>query len=208
LRGAAPVVSPPGRRSGWRGHRGGAKGSPARTAAGAGEATQRARPSAIVPEPSLRARCGFDRSLVLGMARTRAAGLSPSPPAVTLLLDPQFLVWLVLRSRRLARFPWLERHRPWGVSPVSLLEIQFLAENGRLSVRNPEFVDTVMNDARFTVDDVPSLTLARSALAIGWTRDPFDRLLVAHSLARRVPLCTTDRLIHEHHRLIAQELAQ
>jgi len=83
---------------------------------------------------------------------------------VTLLLDTHFLIWIVLGSKRLAEFPWLDRHRPWGVSPVSFLEIQFLAEVGRLSVRNPEFTNTVMEDTRFTVDDIPLATIVRHAL--------------------------------------------
>ena len=124
---------------------------------------------------------------------------------MTLLLDTHFLVWLVLGSKRLAKFPWLDRYRPWGVSPVSFLEIQFLAEIGRLSVRNPEFTNTVMDDTRFTVDDIPLATLIRPALKLDWTRDPFDRLLVAHSSARRVPFCTTDRSIRDHHRLLPAE---
>ena len=37
-------------------------------------------------------------------------------------------------------------------------------------------------------------------------RDPFDRLLVAHSEARRVPLCTLDRRIRAEHRLLVKEL--
>jgi PIN domain nuclease of toxin-antitoxin system len=134
-----------------------------------------------------------------------APGPSPGFGPVTLLLDTHFLIWLILGSRRLAEFPWVERHRPWGISPVSFLEIQFLAEIGRLSVRNPEFTKTVMEDPRFTVDDVPLATVVRHGLGLTWTRDPFDRMLVAHSLARRVALCTTDRDIRRHHRLIATE---
>jgi hypothetical protein len=64
----------------------------------------------------------------------------------------------------------LDRHRPWGVSPVSFLEIQFLAHVGRLSVRNPEFTNTVMEDTRFTVDDIPLATIVRHALPLDWTR--------------------------------------
>jgi PIN domain nuclease of toxin-antitoxin system len=124
---------------------------------------------------------------------------------VTLLLDTHFLIWLVLGSKRLTEFPWIERHRPWGVSPVSFLEIQLLAEIGRLSVRNPEFTSTVMDDPRFTVDDIPLVTVIRHGLGLDWTRDPFDRMLVAHSLARRTPLCTVDRSIRAHHRLLATE---
>jgi PIN domain nuclease of toxin-antitoxin system len=125
---------------------------------------------------------------------------------VTLLLDTHFLIWLVLGSKRLREFPWLERYRPWGVSLVSFLEIEFLAEIGRLSVRNPDFTDTVMDDTRFMVDDVPIAALVRHALRLSWTRDPFDRLLVAHSSSRRVDFCTVDRVVRSHHKLIPVEL--
>ena len=127
---------------------------------------------------------------------------------MTLLLDTHFLIWLVLESKRLANFPWLDRYRPWGVSPVSFLEIQFLAEVGRLSVSNPEFTSTVMKDRRFIIDDISLDTLVGHALRLDWTRDPFDRLLVAHSLARRVALCTTDRAIRSRHRLVPAELGE
>lgn len=91
-------------------------------------------------------------------------------------------------------------------APVSFLEIQFLAEVGRLSVSNPEFTSTVMKDRRFIIDDISLETLVGHALKFDWTRDPFDRLLVAHSLARRVALCTTDRAIRSRHRLVPAEL--
>jgi PIN domain nuclease of toxin-antitoxin system len=92
--------------------------------------------------------------------------------------------------------------------PLSNLEIQFLAEVGRLSVSNPEFTSTVMKDRRFIIDDISLETLVGHALRLDWTRDPFDRLLVAHSLARRVALCTTDRAIRSRHRLLPAELGE
>ncbi len=122
------------------------------------------------------------------------------------LIDTHFLIWVVLGSQRLAKFPWLGRYRPWGVSPVSLLEIQYLAEVGRLEVQNPELTDSVLNDPRFIVDEVPLLALIQHAIPLTWTRDPFDRLLVAHSRARRVPLCTVDRSIRTNHPLLPDEL--
>lgn len=123
-----------------------------------------------------------------------------------LLLDTHFLIWILLQSQRLDEFPWLDRYRPWGISPISLLEIQFLAEVGRLEVRNPELTERVSGDPRFVVDEVPTVALVRHALELGWTRDPFDRLLAAHSAARRTPLATVDRTIREHHGLLAREL--
>lgn len=123
------------------------------------------------------------------------------------LLDTHFLLWVIVDSPRMDEFAgWFGSYEPWGVSPVSLLEVKFLAEVGRLEVRGEEFVEAVGSDPRFDVDDVPLINLIRNAIPLTWTRDPFDRLLAAHSSARRVPLCTVDRLIHREHPLVVREL--
>ena len=122
------------------------------------------------------------------------------------LLDTHFLLWLVLDVPRVDEFPWLAEYRPWGVSPISLLEVQFLAEVGRLDVRQPEFTEARGRDPRFIIDEVPLVSLIEKALPLTWTRDPFDRLLAAHSEARRVPLCTLDRRIRQEHQLLVREL--
>ncbi len=123
-----------------------------------------------------------------------------------LLLDTHFLLWIVLDLPRLAEFEWLDGYRPWGVSPISFLEVAFLDEVGRLEARRAEFADAVGRDARFVIDEVPLVPLVERALPLDWTRDPFDRLLAAHSLARRTPLCTLDRVIRTHHPMLPREL--
>lgn len=122
------------------------------------------------------------------------------------LLDTHFLLWVLTSSPRLARFPWLDEYRPWGVSPFSLLEMQFLAEVGRLEMQAAQLVKAIAADPRLVLDEVLLLAVVRKALELGWTRDPFDRLLAAHSLARRVPLCTVDRRLSAHHPLLVPEL--
>jgi PIN domain nuclease of toxin-antitoxin system len=122
------------------------------------------------------------------------------------LLDTHFLLWAVLGSNRLREFPWLDDLRPWGVSPVSFLEIQFLAEVGRLEVVQPGFAEAVASDPRFILDEVPLVALVEKAIPLSWTRDPFDRLLAAHSDARRVPLCSLDRRVRKYHRPLVKEL--
>ena len=125
---------------------------------------------------------------------------------MTVLLDTHFLLWAVLGLPRMDEFPWLERYRPWGVSPVSFLELQFLSEVGRLELRHEEFVEALGRDPRFVIDEVPLLALVSHALPLSWTRDPFDRLLAAHSAARRAPLCTLDRRMRREHRFLVPEL--
>lgn len=120
------------------------------------------------------------------------------------LLDTNFVVWIVLGTGRLSAFPRIEQYQPWGVSPVSLLEIQYLAEIGRIKIQNPEFTENLVKDPRFIIDEIPLVSLIRRAMELTWTRDPFDRLIAAHNSVRRLPLCTTDRNIRIHHPLIAE----
>jgi PIN domain nuclease of toxin-antitoxin system len=119
------------------------------------------------------------------------------------ILDTHFVLWIITGSDRLASFPWIERYRPWGVSPVTLLEIQYLAEIGRVEVQNPQFTDALAGDPRFVIDEIPLVPLIRRAIELTWTRDPFDRLIAAHSSVRRLPLCTTDRVVRQNHSLLA-----
>ncbi len=123
------------------------------------------------------------------------------------LLDTHFLIWTTLESRRLQDFPWLGQYLPWGVSPFSLLELQYLTEIGRLNAVQPEFTDALLQDSRYVIDEAPLLPLIRQAFEYTWTRDPFDRLLAAHSAVREIPLCTVDRNISENHSLLLEELA-
>ena len=122
------------------------------------------------------------------------------------ILDTHFLLWITLRVPRLDEFPWLERYAPWGLSPVSFLEVKYLAEVGRFEVRMEPFVQAVMADPRFVVDEIPLLQLMHHALPLSWTRDPFDRLLAAHSGLRRAPLASVDETIVAHHPLLVREL--
>jgi len=125
---------------------------------------------------------------------------------MTCLLDTHFVVWIVTDSPRLRNYPWLNDYKPWVTSPVSLLEIQLLAEIGRRRVDNPRFMRELMADPRFQVDEVSIATLVQRSLDLSWTRDPFDRLIAAHSLARRLPLCSVDGVMLQHHKLVVPEL--
>ena len=125
---------------------------------------------------------------------------------MTCLLDTHFLIWIVSNSRRLKKYPWLNSYQPWGVSPVSLLEIQALAEVGRGTIDNPRFSEEVMADSRFEVDDVSLTAVILRSLQLTWSRDPFDRFIAAHSLLRRVPLCSVDEAMLQNHKVMVPEL--
>ena len=79
--------------------------------------------------------------MVVGLAPRTWACASETFSQVNVLLDTHFLLWLVLESNRRTQFPWLHRYRPWGVSPVSFLEIQFLAEGGETAHIRVQYAD-------------------------------------------------------------------
>jgi PIN domain nuclease of toxin-antitoxin system len=112
-----------------------------------------------------------------------------------ILLDTNALVWTHLghpRSRPLAR-----HSGKLYVSPASLLELQFLQELGRLRLRRGASAAQLAEDDRLLLDDPPAAAWFDEALGVGWTHDPFDRLIVAHAATRRWRLATGDSRILE-----------
>jgi PIN domain nuclease of toxin-antitoxin system len=107
-----------------------------------------------------------------------------------ILLDTNAVVWFHRGHRRGRR---LESHAgQLYVSPVSLLEIQFLVEIGRIRLRTGSAVRDLAADDRWVVDNPSSVDWFERALDLPWTRDPFDRLLVAHAALRGWRLATGD----------------
>lgn len=109
-----------------------------------------------------------------------------------ILLDTNALIWIESGHAR-AR-PLLRRTARLYVSPASLLELQIAYESKNLRLRGvtPRWV---LDDDRWLVDEPPTAEWFLGAGEVGWTRDPFDRLLVAHALLRRWQFATADALI-------------
>jgi PIN domain nuclease of toxin-antitoxin system len=66
-----------------------------------------------------------------------------------------------------------------------------LNEVGRLRL-TAGALDTLANDERWLLDDPPAANWFLRSTEIAWTRDPFDRLLVAHARLRGWRLATGD----------------
>jgi PIN domain nuclease of toxin-antitoxin system len=115
-----------------------------------------------------------------------------SEAALVTLLDTNALVWLAHGHRRAARLAG-RTGRLW-LSPASLLELQFLVEAGRVRLREVD-LDGFTHDDRWAVDEPPSVAWFREAWAMTWTRDPFDRLIVAHARLRGWKLATAVRAL-------------
>jgi PIN domain nuclease of toxin-antitoxin system len=120
------------------------------------------------------------------------AKAAADPPMI--LLDTHALVWMGAGRRRVRS---LHGRGRLFVSPASLLEIQYLIEAGRLRLR-ARSLDAVVGDPRWSLDDPAAADWFRKACDIDWTRDPFDRLLVAHARIRNWRLATADDHLLDH----------
>lgn len=105
-----------------------------------------------------------------------------------ILLDTNALLWLDQHHRRARP---LVRATALAVSPATLLELHFLVEAGRIRLRSGT-IRALLDDERWEIDEAPSLDWFSRAAEESWTRDPFDRLIVAHARLRRWRLATGD----------------
>jgi PIN domain nuclease of toxin-antitoxin system len=112
-----------------------------------------------------------------------------------ILLDTNAVIWIQQNHPR-ARDLLRASSRKY-VSPASLLEVQFLVEAGRIRLRRGASVSDVAADPRWVVDSPPSAPWFAAALDTSFTRDPFDRLIVAHASLRGWRLATGDRALCE-----------
>ena len=86
------------------------------------------------------------------------------------------------------------------ISPMAVVELQYLYEIQRLTVPPQEILVKLNAEIGLTVCDYPFPIIAEIALAETWTRDPFDRIIVAHARANgTAPLLTKDEAIRENY---------
>jgi PIN domain nuclease of toxin-antitoxin system len=116
-------------------------------------------------------------------------------------LDTHAAVWLA--AGQLERFSPRARllidEHDLLLSPIVLLEMQFLKEIGRLAV-SPGKLMLVLSEVGVRVCDKPFETIVLSALACTWTRNPFDRIIVAHAALDHDLLLSKDRTVLGHYK--------
>jgi PIN domain nuclease of toxin-antitoxin system len=120
--------------------------------------------------------------------------------AAVILLDTHVVVWLYLPrldllSERAAEIVSTEE---LAMSPMSVLELQHLHEVGRLTVGTSAVVSSLREQVGLVVIATAFDQVVRHALDQQWTRDPFDRIIVGHTLASGCQLLTADERIRDH----------
>jgi len=116
-------------------------------------------------------------------------------------LDTHIVVWLyagkVEKLSGLAK-ELINDHEVF-ISPVVRLELQYLFEIQRVTDEANEIVFDLSDRIGLKICDKSFNTIVSSALDLSWTRDPFDRIIVANATINRNILVTKDQNILENY---------
>jgi PIN domain nuclease of toxin-antitoxin system len=83
-------------------------------------------------------------------------------------------------------------------SPMAVLELEFLHEIRRINVAGREIVEDLASRIGLRVASTPFALITERAASLRWTRDPFDRVIVANAIADGARLLTKDKTILKH----------
>jgi len=116
-------------------------------------------------------------------------------------LDTHVIVWLYAGLSEQFSEParQLINNHDTLISPIVRLELQYLYEIQRVTVDANAIVADLTNRIGLQVCDKPFDLVVQQALAHSWTRDPFDRLIVANAALNNAILLSKDQNILAHY---------
>ena len=119
-----------------------------------------------------------------------------------LYLDTHIVVWmaagLIDKLSDTAKAA-MEGEEELVYSPVVALELKYLHEAGRIKQPADSVLACLKGSVGLNCRDLMLSSLIASASRLEWTRDLFDRLIVAQSSYDGSPLITKDRNIRSHY---------
>lgn len=115
-------------------------------------------------------------------------------------LDTHVVIWL--HEGEPDFFPLVARRlldsEPLLISPMVRLELALLHEIGRMAPSPGTVLADLGRSVGLTVSPAPFAAVTAAATDLGWTRDPFDRLISAQAIVEDTVLLTKDRRIRQH----------
>ena len=78
---------------------------------------------------------------------------------------------------------------------MAILELEVLSELRRIANDSAEIIADLGSEFGLTVASTPFIAVIEAARTFAWTRDPFDRLIVANAIADGARLLTADATI-------------
>ncbi len=87
------------------------------------------------------------------------------------------------------------------ISPMVLVEVEFLHEIKRIKAGSGKILRDLQNEIGLKLCETSFAKVVVAAAAEKWTRDPFDRILVAQAKLNESRLITKDRGIGDNYRM-------
>ena len=87
------------------------------------------------------------------------------------------------------------------ISPLVLLELQYLFEIKRITVEPTVIFDSLAESVGLQKCRASFARVIAEAMRISWTRDPFDRIITATAMIHQAPLLTKDETIRREYGL-------
>lgn len=117
-------------------------------------------------------------------------------------LDTHVVLWLY--EGLLDKFPafakkQLEDHELMA-SPMVQLELEYLFEIKRIKEPNYVIINELMKTLALQILNIPLEKIILEAVKLSWTRDPFDRIIVASAQINNALLLTKDTHIAKHYK--------
>lgn len=118
-------------------------------------------------------------------------------------LDTHVVVWLYagLIKKLSKKAIDLIENNDICISPIVKLELCYLQEIERIKPSAQEIVRHLQTQIGLSICDAPFEEIVNKALSFNWTRDPFDRLIVANAACTHARLLTKDDSIRQHVKL-------
>jgi PIN domain nuclease of toxin-antitoxin system len=114
-------------------------------------------------------------------------------------LDTHVVVWLY--SGETALFPpvasQLIEDNELFISPIVLLELQYLHEIKRIIVEPTVIFDNLMETVGLAKCRTSFGRVIAESMGLSWTRDPFDRIITATAAIHNTVLLTKDEQIRQ-----------
>lgn len=116
-------------------------------------------------------------------------------------LDTHVVVWLYAgdKSKLTENGIKLINQSELFISPIIQLELQYLLEIKRIT----KSADTILKDLSKRIGlktcQKPFEQVMKQSIYQNWTRDPFDRIIVAQAVLGKTKLLTKDKIILENY---------
>lgn len=119
-----------------------------------------------------------------------------------LYLDTHVVVWLYAGATERFKDETIKliEDETLLICPIVRMELQYLNETGRVTADASLILETLGRSVGLTTCDQPFAAVVLEAVQQNWTRDPFDRLIVAQASIRDAPLLSKDQTILDHYR--------